>query len=133
MGISRSLALAALAAGIAGAPQSAIAQSEDAAALRKSCTKGEALACANLAVLYKHGRNVDQSYPEALTLFVRACENGMNLACGQVGEMTYRGYGVAANQEDGAAILHGACRRGDGWSCETMRRLGLKIPKKNAG
>lgn len=109
----------------------ALAQKEEADLLEKPCARGQALACTNLAVLYKHGRSVPQNYPRALTLFVRSCEKGINLACGNVGEMTYLGLGVAKSQTQGASILKGACRRGDSWSCETARRLGVKTPKKS--
>ncbi|MEQ1930494.1 MAG: tetratricopeptide repeat protein [Parvularculaceae bacterium] len=112
------------------APVSVRAQTENVARLENPCASGEFLACANLAVLYKHGRNVMRDYPKALTLFLRACEGGVNFACGNVGEMTYLGLGVPANDTDGAPILRGACRRGDAWSCETARRLGVKMPKK---
>jgi len=108
----------------------ALSQSEDAAALERACKRGESMPCANLAVLYKHGRNVDRDYRKALTLFVRACEGGVDFACGNVGEMTFRGQGVAASEANGAALMRGACRRGDSWSCETARRLGVKMVKK---
>lgn len=124
----RAIAAAILLAQMGAPPASA--QSEDAVSLQSACKRGEAMPCANLGVLYKHGRNVVRDYPRALTLFVKACEGGVNFACGNVGEMTYRGQGVAANETNGAALIRGACRRGDSWSCETARRLGVKMPKK---
>lgn len=127
----RSLSGFALTAALLAASVEASAQSENPAELEKPCTEGSAMACANLAVLYKHGRSVSRDPVRALTLFVRACEGGVNFACGNVGEMTYSGVGVTTNAENGAAIIRGACRRGDSWSCETLRRLGLKMPKKS--
>jgi TPR repeat protein len=124
------ISLFALAAAAGVAPASA--QSENAKALEKACGGADVIACANLAVLYKHGRAVARNYPKALTYFVRACEGGLNFACGNVGEMTYLGLGVAADPTNGAIILRGACRRKDAWSCETARRLGVKMPKKPA-
>lgn len=124
------LGVLAIAVGLAAGPLPAFAQSEDPAILDRACKRGESMPCANLAVLYKHGRNVTRDYPKALTLFVKACEGGVNFACGNVGEMTFRGQGVTANQANGAALIKGACRRGDSWSCETARRLGVKMSKK---
>lgn len=124
----RAPALAALMVLLGPAP--ALSQSEDAAVLEKPCQRGVSISCANLAVLYKHGRSVPKDHPRALTLFVKACEGGVDFACGNVGEMTWLGQGVAANQANGAALIKGACRRGDVWSCETARRLGVKMPKK---
>lgn len=125
-----SLSAALIIAAVVFAP-SAFAQSENPRTLEKPCARGDLLACTNLAVLHKHGRGTSRDYPRALTLFVRACEGGVNFACGNVGEMTFTGKGVVANQVQGASILRGACRRGDAWSCESMRLLGVKMPKKN--
>lgn len=115
------LALVAAAALIAPA----LAQSEKPGDLEQACRAGSAFECANLAVLYRHGRGVGKDNVRALTLFVRACEGGNDFACGSVGDMVYRGLGIAANLENGQLLLRGACRRRNEWSCETIRRLGI--------
>jgi hypothetical protein len=115
---------------LAGGP--ALAQWEDAKRLEAPCARGEALACANLATLYKHGRGVARDDVRALTYFVTACEKGSKFACGNVGEMAILGRGIAPDKAVGAAILKSACRRGDPWSCETAERLGLNVRKDRA-
>lgn len=110
------------AASVAGAPH-ALAQSEDPVTLEKNCSKKDAFACANLAVLLRHGRGTNKSYARALTLFVMACEKGNDFACGAVGDMTYRGLGIPSDPQRGEQLLRGACRRGNEWSCESLRRL----------
>jgi TPR repeat protein len=119
------LALIAAAALIAPA----FSQSEKPDGLEKACRAGSAFDCANLAVLYRHGRGVKTDNVRALTLFVRACEGGNDFACGSVGDMVYRGLGIAPNSENGRLLLGGACRRQNEWSCETMRRLGIAIDR----
>lgn len=103
----------------------AAAQIEDPPALAQSCRAGNAFACANLAVLYRHGRGAPRDHVRALTLYVTACEAGLDFACGSVGDMVYRGLGIAPNHENGKLLLRGACRRNNEWSCETLRRLGV--------
>lgn len=102
-----------------------LAQTENPRVLDKSCAQGDSFACANLAVLYRHGRGVEKNFPRALTLYVTACEDGNDFACGSVGDMVYRGLGIAANHENGELLLKGACRRHNEWSCESLKRLGI--------
>lgn len=117
------LASAALLAAALAAP--ATAQSERPAELEAACSAGDAFSCANLAVLYRHGRGLERDYVRALTLFVTACESHIDFACGSVGDMVYRGLGIAPNADNGRLLLRGACRRRNQWSCDTMHRLGI--------
>lgn len=107
----------------------ALAQSEKPDGLAESCNAGSAFDCANLAVLYRHGRGVEQDHVRALTLFVTACEGGNDFACGSVGDMVYRGLGIARNRENGRLLLRGACRRHNEWSCDSLRRLGIPLDR----
>ncbi len=122
----RMIALLAIAlAGASLTPAPSRAQSEMAPVLTRACDRGEMLSCANLAILYRHGRGAPKDYAMALTLFVKACEGGSEFACGCAGEMTYVGLGIEANRETGAKLMRRACNRGDRWSCYAMRRNGV--------
>jgi TPR repeat protein len=106
----------------------AAAQSEMANVLTAACNRGDMLSCANLGILYRHGRGATKDYARALTLFVKACEGGKEFACGYAGEMTYDGLGIKPNKKHGEKLMRRACRRGDNWSCHAMRRHGLAVP-----
>lgn len=101
------------------------AQSEMAPVLERACDRGDMLSCANLGILYRHGRGAPRDYARALTLFVKACEGGKEFACGYAGEMTYVGLGIAANENHGEKLMKRACKRGDRWSCQAMKRHGI--------
>lgn len=101
------------------------AQSEMASVLTAACDRGDLLSCANLGILYRHGRGAPKNYARALTLFVKACEGGKEFACGYAGEMTYVGLGIASNEKHGAKLMRRACKRGDLWSCRAMNRHGI--------
>ena len=100
--------------------------------LEDACKAGDLLSCANLAVLYRHGRGVSQDYARALELSVRVCEGGVEFGCGYAGEMTYQGLGIAANTEQGEKLMRRACANGDQWACQALTRHGLALPAGGA-
>ncbi|HXI88345.1 MAG TPA: hypothetical protein VNH64_12855 [Parvularculaceae bacterium] len=129
LGAGRPSRLLAALACLALSPAPVSAQRPDQVEIIDSaCRGGDMLACANLAVLYRHGRGVPMDYGRALKLSVEICERGVEFGCGYAGEMTFKGFGIAANPDAGAKLMRRACARGDQWSCQALVRHGLAPP-----
>ena len=112
----------------------ALAAEPDPERLAASCDDGRASSCVYLGVLYRHGKQgVPQDHEKALALQSKACSLGSRFGCGYTGEMLYLGLGAAENKTEGAKLMRTACAEGDRWSCDAMRRNGLRPAPEPAG
>lgn len=54
--------------------------------LSKSCKKGNAISCSNLAYMYEKGQGVSKNSSKANILYKKACNLGDNSSCHKVGK-----------------------------------------------
>lgn len=52
--------------------------------LGKSCKKGNAISCSNLAYMYENGQGVSRDFDRAMSLYGKACQNGESQACEKI-------------------------------------------------
>ena len=100
------VALAALAAATPAAAQ-------DAAALKKSCDKGQAADCRALASMHAKGEGAPLDLEKAASYLKKACDLRLSAACLELARAARAGEGFKKKEPERAALLYGqACDAG---------------------
>lgn len=79
------------------------------ALLEKACNMGVPLACAHLAVMYRHAQGVPRDTARALELNERACKADLAMGCNNLGDMLETGDGVSRNVERAKTLYEKVC------------------------
>jgi TPR repeat protein len=141
--------LAAVALFLAAAPPAATSPPQDAQdpqVLFKSCMRGDAGACRNLAYmlnsqcdanfsvacfalgfLHEYGLGVPKDYERALELYEEACTAGVAFSCTGSAGMYEAGKGVPRDKEHADQLLQQACAGGHKSACGYVHEHGLGV------
>ena len=82
-----------------------------------------ALACYNLALYYRDGKDVSRDEARAVRLYEQACESGYALACYVLGDIHARGAGVVQDVPRARELFRKGCCGGISQACEGLKKL----------
>lgn len=88
--------------------------------LDRACSLGHAVACSNLAGVFRGGvAGAPKDPPRAVGLYDRSCRLGFAEACATVGTMLSEGTAVSADPPRALAMFELACAKKDAFACFT--------------
>jgi TPR repeat protein len=96
------------------------------AEFKEECSKGDAVACSQLGVMYEKGLAVPASAERARDLYSYACDQGNTSACVNYAKLLAAGHTLAATSSGSrvsstrdhvSRLLSAACRKGDPRAC----------------
>lgn len=86
----------------------------------KSCDRGIARGCQNLAFLYASGKGLERDYSEAVRLYRQACAGGNMAGCANLGVMYESGTGVDQDYAEAVRLYGQACDGGGMLGCNNL-------------
>ncbi len=100
--------------------------------LTKSCPNNveNGIGCANLALMYYHGRGTKQSFAKAADLFDKSCELGISLGCHNLAILYSNGKGVPIDLDKSLELVEKACSMGDETACFSATTLKKQLQVK---
>ena len=93
--------------------------------LTKSCPENveNGIGCANLALMYYHGRGTVVNLEKAAELLTKSCDLGISLGCHNLGILYSNGKGVEKDLTRSLALVEKACSMGDETACISAESL----------
>jgi TPR repeat protein len=88
-----------------------------------SCDTGNALACANLGVMYETALGVAQNEARAVDLYTRGCEGGHVGGCTNLGLMYEKALGVAQDDARAVELYRQGCEGGNAEGCTNLGNM----------
>ena len=100
--------------------------------LTKSCPENveNGIGCANLGLMYYHGRATTVNYEKAAELFKKSCDLDISLGCHNLAILYSNGKGVEKNLDTALELVDKACSMGDETSCESAQSLKKQLQIK---
>jgi TPR repeat protein len=83
----------------------------------RACTRGFAMGCNNLGVLYGAGKGVGANSLRAKQLYEAACSANEMLGCRNLGNVFFHGEGVEPDRNRGRELYDRACAGGNAMAC----------------
>ena len=93
--------------------------------VEKAAEQGNALAQANLGVMYRDGMGVTQDDEQAVEWWKKAAEQENAIAQFNLGLMYGKGIGVAQSDEKAVYWFTKAAKQGDVDAIEVLKKLGI--------
>ena len=100
--------------------------------LTKSCPENveNGIGCANLALMYYHGRGTGINYEKAAELLTQSCDLGISLGCHNLAILYSNGKGVEKDLDKSLALVEKACSMGDETACLSAQSLKDQLNRK---
>ncbi len=91
----------------------------------KSCTDNtdNGIGCANLGLMYYHGRGTGINYEKAAELLKKSCDLGISLGCHNLAILYSNGKGVEKDLGKSLELVEKACSMGDETACLSAQSL----------
>lgn len=101
----------------------------------EACEREDLAACANLAILYANGQEIERDYLRSVWLNDYACEKGFVRGCDNLGRLYQRGNGVEQSNAEALRYYRLACAGNYDEGCTNLGDLyyrGLGVPQDQA-